>query len=207
MLKNQFKNNISVNNLNTFFINTYGSLYSLDNKTMRVNWFLNFNQSTDINPIDLFNSNEIIYQNDKIVISSDQITYVLNNKNGVLNFKKNFGSQIKPVIINDHLFSITDNNLLISLNLTTGKIIYSYNINQKIADYLNSKKRQVEVRNIMVVNDKIFIFLKNPYILKFSIYGNLEEIVKLKNKLNSDPIFVDNTMLYLDKKNKLRIIN
>ena len=96
---------------------------------------------------------------------------------------------------------------MISLNLTTGKIIYSYNINQKIADYLNSKKRQVEVRNIMVVNDKIFIFLKNPYILKFSIYGNLEEIVKLKNKLNSDPIFVDNTMLYLDKKNKLRIIN
>ena len=107
---------------------------------MRVNWFLNFNQSTDINPIDLFNSNEIIYQNDKIVISSDQITYVLNNKNGVLNFKKNFGSQIKPVIINDHLFSITENNLLISLNLTTGKILYSYNINQKIADYLNSKK-------------------------------------------------------------------
>ena len=207
MLKNKFKNNISVNNLNTFFINTYGSLYSLDNETMRVNWFLNFNQSTDINPIDLFNSNEIIYQNDKIVISSDQITYVLNNKNGVLNFKKNFGSQIKPVIINDHLFSITDNNLLISLNLTTGKILYSYNINQKIADYLNSKKRQVEVRNIMVVNDKIFIFLKNSYILKFSIYGNLEEIVKLKNKLNSDPIFVDNTMLYLDKKNKLRIIN
>ena len=207
VLKNQFKNNISVNNLNTFFINTYGSLYSLDNETMRVNWFLNFNQSTDINPIDLFNSNEIIYQNDKIVISSDQITYVLNNKNGVLNFKKNFGSQIKPVIINDHLFSITDNNLLISLNLTTGKILYSYNINQKIADYLNSKKRQVEVRNIMVVNDKIFIFLKNSYILKFSIYGNLEEIVKLKNKLNSDPIFVDNTMLYLDKKNKLRIIN
>ena len=59
----------------------------------------------------------------------------------------------------------------------------------------------------MVVNDKIFIFLKNSYILKFSIYGNLDEIVKLKNKLNSDPIFVDNTMLYLDKKNKLRIIN
>ncbi len=207
VLKNEFKNNISFNNLNTFFINTYGSLYSIDNETMRVNWFLNFNQSTDVNPVDLFNSNEIIYQNDKLVISSDQITYVLNNNNGALIFKKNFGSQIKPIIINDYLFSITKNNLLISLNLVTGKILYSYDINQKIADYLNSKKRKVEVKNIMIVNDKIFIFLKNSYILKFSIYGNLDEIVKLKNALSSEPIFINNTLLYLDKKNKLRIIN
>ena len=207
VLKNEFKNNISYNNLNTFFINTYGSLYSIDNETMRVNWFLNFNQSTDVNPVDLFNSNEIIYQNDKLVISSDQITYVLNNNNGALIFKKNFGSQIKPIIINDYLFSITKNNLLISLNLATGKILYSYDINQKIADYLKSKKRKVEVKNIMIVNDKIFIFLKNSYILKFSIYGNLDEIVKLKNALSSEPIFINNTLLYLDKKNKLRIIN
>ena len=96
---------------------------------------------------------------------------------------------------------------MISLNLATGKILYSYDINQKIADYLNSKKRKVEVKNIMIVNDKIFIFLKNSYILKFSIYGNLDEIVKLNNALSSEPIFINNTLLYLDKKNKLRIIN
>ena len=55
----------------------------------------------------------------------------------------------------------------------------------------------------MIVNDKIFIFLKNSYILKFSIYGNLNEIVKIKNALSSNPIILNNTLIYLDKKNKL----
>ncbi len=207
VLKNEFKNNISSNNLNTLYLNTYGSLYSINNKTMRVNWFLNFNRSADINPIDLFESNEIIHHKDKIVLSSKLFTYILNIKTGTLNYKKNFGSQIKPILSNDYLFSITENNLLVALNSENGNIVYSYNINQKIADYLKSKKKEVEVKNIMLINDKLFVFLKSSYVLKFNINGNLEEITKLKNKLNSYPILVDGSLIYLDKKNKLRIIN
>ena len=52
----------------------------------------------------------------------------------------------------------------------------------------------------MLINDRIFVFLKSSYILKFNINGTLEEITKLKNKLNSYPIFVDGTLIYLDKK-------
>ena len=144
VLKNEFKNNISSNNLNTFYLNTYGSLYSINNKTMRVNWFLNFNRSADINPIDLFESNEIIHHKDKIVLSSKLFTYILNIKTGSLNHKKNFGSQIKPILNNDYLFSITENNLLVVLNSKNGNIAYSYNINQKIADYLKSKKKMLK---------------------------------------------------------------
>ena len=55
--------------------------------------------------------------------------------------KKKFSSKIKPLIINYHFFTITKNNLLVSMELSTGKIIYSYNINEKIAKFLNSKKR------------------------------------------------------------------
>ena len=168
---------------------------------------LNFNRSADINPIDLFESNEIIHHKDKIVLSSKLFTYILNIKTGSLNHKKNFGSQIKPILNNDYLFSITENNLLVVLNSKNGNIAYSYNINQKIADYLKSKKKNAEVKNIMLINDRIFVFLKSSYILKFNINGTLEEITKLKNKLNSYPIFVDGTLIYLDKKNKLRIIN
>ena len=44
---------------------------------MRVNWFLNFNRSVDVNPIDLFDSNEIIYENDFLVLSSKK-KYICN---------------------------------------------------------------------------------------------------------------------------------
>ena len=49
--------------------------------------------------------------------------------------------KIKPFIINNYLFCVTK-NFLISMNLQNGEILYSYDINQKIAKYLNSKKKE-----------------------------------------------------------------
>ena len=44
------------------------------------------------------------------------------------------------------------------MNLQNGEILYSYDINQKIAKYLNSKKRKVEIQNIFMAKNKILIF-------------------------------------------------
>ena len=48
-VKNEFKNNLSINDETSFFLNTYGTLYAFDNNSMKMNWFLNLNQSTDLN--------------------------------------------------------------------------------------------------------------------------------------------------------------
>ena len=74
-------------------------------------------------------------------------------------------------MINDHLFLISKNNLLICMDIVSGNIIYSYDINEKIADFINTKKRKVEFKEIVMVNSKIFIFLKNSYVLKFNVDG------------------------------------
>ena len=47
------------------------------------------------------------------------------------------------------------------MNMNNGKIQYSYNINKKkIAQFLNIKKRKkkVQVKNIFLINDKLFYF-------------------------------------------------
>ena len=102
---------------------------------------------------------------------------------------------------------VSGKSLLISFDLNTGKIIYSYNINQKIAEFLNIKEKEVQFKNIFMANNKILIFLKNSFILKFNINGDLENVQKLPSKINSSPIFIDGSVLYLDFKNKLSIIN
>ena len=50
------------------------------------------------------------------------------------------------------------------------------------------------------MNDKIFIFLKNSFVLNFDINGNLDNIEKLPTKINSNPIIIDGSIIYLDKK-------
>ncbi len=207
VLKNEFQNNLSLNQEKLFFLNTYGSLYAINLTNMKILWFLNLNQSVDINPSSLFKGNQVINYKNNVIVSSNQSLYILDTNTGRILFKKNFTSQLKPLIYNDVLFLISKNDLLISMNLITGEILYSYNINQLIADFLNLKKKKAQFKSLMIANDKIFIFLNNSFLLKFKINGDLEEISKLPSKINTQPIFINSSMLYLDKKNKISIID
>ena len=207
IFKNEFINNISVNKEKTFFLNTFGSLYAVDNKNMKINWFINLNQSLDLNPSNLFLGTQIINYKNNIIITTNKFTYILDANSGSIIYKKKFTSFIKPLIINDYLFMITKRNLILAFDLRNNKIIYSYDINSKISEFLNIKKQKVEFKSIFMLNNKISIFLKNSYFLKLNVKGNLEEVYKLPSKINSQPIFIDNSMLFLNKNNKLIILD
>ena len=206
-VKTNFRNNISLNEKFLFFLNTYGSLYAINNNTLQVSWFLNLNQSLDINPNNLFIGSQIIAYENKILVSSSEFTYVLDSKTGSILQKINFSPQIKSFVLKDYYFLVSKNNLLILMDLNTGKLVYSYDINKRIANFLNIKKREVVLKNMFMINNKIFIFLENSYLLKFKLNGELEQVNKLPSKINTNPIFVNNSMIYVDDKNKVNVLN
>ena len=59
----------------------------------------------------------------------------------------------------------------------------------------------------MLVNNNLLISLNNSYLLYFDISGKLKEIKKLNSPMSSKSIFIDRSLIYLDKKNRLRILN
>tara|TARA_B100001059_G_scaffold235983_1_gene284044 strand:+ start:3312 stop:4640 length:1329 start_codon:yes stop_codon:yes gene_type:complete len=207
LVKNEFVNNLSVGKSSLFFLNTYGSLYSIDAKKLNINWFVNLSQSLDTSVSNLFLSNQILFNKDKIIISTNRYTYVLNSETGSIIHKKNFSSFIKPLVIDDYIFLISKNNLLISMNIKTGKIIYSYDLNRLISKFLNTKKKSVNFKKIMLANNKLIIFSKNAYILKIDLTGILESVDKLPSAMNTHPIIIDNTLLYVNNSNKLVSVN
>ncbi len=206
-VKNEFVNNISIDNNFSYFLNTYGSLYAIDNERMSIRWFLNLNQSLSINPSDIFNGNQIVNNGNVVVVTSNEFTYVIESRTGSIIYKKNFKSILKPIIMGQYVFLLSDRNLLIAMSLENGNILYSYNINEKIAEFLNSKKKSVEFKKMIIANNDIFIFLKNSYILKFKITGDLKTLTKLSNKLYTDPIFIKGRLLYLNNKKRLIIVS
>ncbi len=206
-VKNQFRNNISTNLNQTFFLNTYGSLYAVNNQTMKISWFINLNQSNNLNPSNLFLGNHLVNYMDKIIVSSNNFSYVLNKNNGQIISKKNFSSFIKPTVNNYNIFWITKNNLLIAYNLKSKKIIYSYDLDKMISDFLKIKKKKAEFMSIIIAGNKINIFLNNSYVLKLNSNGELIDVIKLPTKIKSYPTFYKNKLIYLNKKNKIFIIN
>ena len=170
-------------------------------------WFINLNQSLNLNPSNIFKGNGIVANKNKLVISSNQFTYILDSNTGSILYKFNFSSKIKPIIHNNLLHIITLNNLLVTIDLKNGEPIYSYNINKKIADHLKIRMKNAEIKNLFILNNRLFIFLKNSYLLNFNINGKLENINKLPSKINSSPIIIDDSILFLDTKKKITIID
>ena len=208
VLKNRFINNIAHDkNRTLFFLNSYGSLYALDSKLLNVKWFINLNQSLEMYPSNLFMSNQIVLSKDKVVVSSDFYTYVINSITGEILFKKNFSTKFRPLINKNYLFLITKNNLLISLNLIDGKVIYSYNIDDQISKFLNIAKKKVSLKSLLLLNNDLIVLLNNSFLLNFDVRGKLKKINKLKSRINTEPIFIDKSFLYLDNKNRLTILN
>ena len=107
---------------------------------LSINWFINLNETVNLNPGNLFDGSEIVSSKNKILVSSEYFTYVLDSFSGSIIYKVNFSSQTRPILFEDHLFLITRNNLLLVMNLANRKIIFSSDINQDISNYLNFRK-------------------------------------------------------------------
>lgn len=205
-IKNEFKNSFSSNSNYIFMLNTYGSLYAIEKNNNNIRWVQNLNQSLDINPRNLFNANQLINNEDLIIVTSHESTFVIDTLSGTILYKFGIISEVKPLITKQYLFLISSNSLLICINLKNGEKIFSYRLNKRIAEYLEIKEKTAMFRNILIGNSKILILLKNSYLLELDLDGTLKNVSKLPTKSISDLIFIDNSIFYLNNKNKLIIL-
>ncbi len=205
-VKNNFINSLVSNKNSFFYLNTYGSLYSISNKG-DIKWFINLNRSLDINPNSFFYSNPLVLHQNKLIVSTDLFLYILDSNNGSILSKIAITSLFRPLVSGSNLFLITKNNLLICISLDRMKIVYSLDISKNIADYLDAKKQTISIKSSAIINNDIFLFLKNSYLVKFSSIGKIKEINKLPARLSSFPIFINESIIYLNNKNKLALVN
>ena len=207
VLKNEFINSLANNNKSLFYLNTFGSIYSINNKNLNLEWFVSLNQSSNKNFTSLFFSHPIIVHKKNLIVSTEPNLYILDSLNGSVTFKKPIRSSVKPIVSGNFLYTITKDGLLICINLASKKIIYSISIGQQIAEYLKTKERTLSIRYLSIINSKLYIFLNNAFVVKFKPEGIISEISKLPDKIGVNPIFVKDSILSINRKNKLIIVN
>ena len=207
LVKNNYENNLVSNGKNLFFLNTFGTVYSIDLNNLKINWFINVNTFLNQNLSNLFYAKTIKVLNNKLVILTNSNLNILDATNGSILFQKPISGKTQTLITEKYIFLVNNNNLLISIDFNTGKIIYSYEITSKISEFLNTKKNKINIKSIYIINNELYIYLHNSYIVKFNLYGEISDIQKLSIKIKSNPIFIKKSMLYLDNKNRLVILD
>lgn len=207
VLKNEFSNSLANNNKSLFYLNTFGSIYSINNKNLNLEWFVSLNQSSNKNFTSLFFAHPIIVHKKNLIVSTEPNLYILNSLNGSVIFKKPIRSRVKPIVSGNYLYTITKDNLLICIDLASKKIIYSISIGQQVAKYLKTKERTLSIRYLSIINSKLYIFLNNTFVVKFEPEGIISEISNMPDKIGVNPIFVKDSILSINRKNKLIIVN
>ena len=206
-VKNEFISNLSIfNSDKLFFLNTYGSLYSIDIESSRIDWFLNLNSTTDLTISQLFYGTQIINDSKNIIVSSNKKTFIIDAYSGEIKKRFNFAISIKPIIHKNNVFLLTKNNFLVAINLDSNNILYSYNISDYLNQFKSSNNENI-IFEFMFINNEIFLFLKNSYLLKFDIYGKFKDTIKIPSSITTKPISINSSILFLSKKNKLVILN
>ncbi|MDB9705773.1 hypothetical protein OAA54_01980, partial [Pelagibacteraceae bacterium] len=105
-LKNEFINSLAIDENSLFYLNTFGSLYSISSKG-KINWFLNINQYSEVDASNSFGSNPLTLYKNKIIVSADKFLYVFNSIDGSRIVKSPITSIVKPLISNENIFMIT----------------------------------------------------------------------------------------------------
>ena len=208
-LKSDFKNNIIVDKKNdsVFFLNTSGELYSINYLSQEINWFSNFKTKDSDKDSSLFFGSPLILKDNKIIVSNGRFIFSYDSFSGSLIWKKNISINIKGVLTKDNIFLFTKNNMLICLDSNTGQVIWSKNIYNQIKT-LGKKKFSNRIRkisNLVIANDRIFLFSSEGYMLSFDYRnGKIISIDRiLKSGLRGKPIFVDGQMYLLDNNYRL----
>ena len=65
----------------------------------------------------------------------------------------------------------------------------------------------IYIKTLSMLNNNLYILLENSFYVKFSPNGKILAVEKLPAKMASYPIFINDSILYINKKNKLVIVN
>ena len=204
IVSSQKKQSIILTKNLVIFSNSIGDLTAVDYKSGEIIWQTPTQVLGFAKNITLRNS-DIVSDGNLVFISSNKNQFAaLDIETGIIKWKQNINSEIRPVVISDYIVTISNECLMILLNKNDGNILRINNILKNI-----KKKRREKYYPVgfIISNGKIYLSTKNGrlIIINFSD-STLQKILKLDKEKLQRPVYF-NKELYIAKDNSIIKIN
>ena len=194
LIKNNKKNSLVIDDGNIIFINEVGDVNAVDLKSGDLIWQTPTQNISILEDSFSFIYSNIVLDNENIYFSNNMKEFFsINKKNGLVIWKQNISSLVNPVIINNIIFTISENGFLIIFDKEKGNILRSTNI-MKIFKKQNKSQSHT---GFIVGKDHIFVTLSTGYIIKVSVInGKPLNVYKTNRGYISKP-YVHDKHLYI----------
>ena len=205
LINSQKQTSIILNDNSVIFNNSKGEIISLDKFNGNLNWLVPTMEFGDVFQSYLVKNSDLVLNENNIYFSNNKnLFFSIDTKIGIINWKQNINSSLRPIIINDLIFTISSSGYLYVLEKNSGNIIrvtdIFYNIKTK-------KRKKIKVSGFILTNDKLYLSTNQGKIIKVNINnGNLDLVYKISRNKISKP-YVNNSKLYVIKDNGIIKIN
>ena len=192
-IKSQQKLSFVINDNKLIFINTLGDLSSVDIETGNLVWQTPTQSSAIYENYFSLKNSDLISSNNSIFFSNNQNEFfAIDEKNGVIKWKQNLNSNLRPTFADGLVFTVTLEGYLVVLDSRNGNIARMTNVLKQIKNF---KKKNIKPVGFIVANDKIYLSLNNGRLIIIeTLTGKPLDIVKIDNQKISRPYILNNEM-------------
>ena len=181
------KNSLILDNDLVFFNNTVGDITAVNISTGQIFWQLPTQSSQIINETYSFKNSKLVSDGNNIFFSNNKNEFFsIDKKNGLINWINKINSNLAPILINDLIFTISNEGYFYVIDKNEGNIIRIIDVYK---DYKMKKRKFIKPTGFSVSQDKLYISSNNGKlkVLDFNS-GNVIQNIKISKGPISKPI-------------------
>ncbi len=206
------------------FVNSIGDVFKIDLETGSLIWQISTQNTLVRNEIDFLKiSDLVLYKNSIFLSNNNNNFYSLDANSGIINWMQNVNSALRPIIIDDLIFTISNKGYLVVIDAKRGNIIritdLSISFKEKkrgiiktvfLGRQTSNKKGRKEVdaiQGFVIASNKLYVTTISGKLMVYSIFdGQLDQIYKVSKFKLSEP-FINNSNLYIFRNNAVVVLN
>ena len=198
-IKSEKKLSIVIKDEIIFFVNNLGDVTALDVNNGSLVWQTPTQTNTIYQNAFSLENSDLVFENNTIYFSNNKNEFFsIDARTGTVKWAQSINSSLRPTIIENLIFTVSNEGFLFIIDDPTGNII-------RITDVLKNFKDKLEIKPIGFIHakNKAYISLSNGRLVTInSSTGILEKVTKINNSKISRP-YVFNNSMYLIKNNAL----
>ena len=196
LTKSNTKISIALDDKNIYFNNSIGDITAVDIKSGQLVWQLpTQNNNISQNAFQLSNSELVINENTIFFSNNKNEFYSIDSATGLINWKTEISSDLKPVVIGKLIITISEKGYLYIIDKKSGNII---RINDLYKNYKDKKRNQIKPTGFIVALNKIYLTNSDgKLIIVNSNEGNILNVVKVSGGKILQPFINENNLFLI----------
>ena len=196
LTKSNTKISIALDDKNIYFNNSIGDITAVNIKSGQLVWQLpTQNNNISQNAFQLSNSELVINENTIFFSNNKNEFYSIDSATGLINWKTEISSDLKPVVIGKLIITISEKGYLYIIDKKSGNII---RINDLYKNYKDKKRNQIKPTGFFVALNKIYLTNSDgKLIIVNSNEGNILNVVKVSGGKILQPFINENNLFLI----------